>query len=133
EVGDRFLEQSPTAFFYQPAKTAANKNVFVGALQLGLPTTLDPALALATHYNFFRQDDIDRATSFDGLEETRNAARHGMMQNKVAKALGISPAKASHLLRSYLPGLRGNLLVDLPNALAGQPGDPTDYRAADGQ
>src|SRR5690606_10537018 len=44
EVGDRFLEQSPTAFFYQPAKTAANKNVFVGALQLGLPTILDPAL-----------------------------------------------------------------------------------------
>jgi hypothetical protein len=51
------------------------------------------------------------------------------MQNKVAQVLGVSPAKASHLLKNYMPGMRGSVALDVPNIVAGQPEDPTAYRA----
>lgn len=132
EVGDRILEQSPTAFLWNPVKTAVNKDISTGLLQAALPPFLDPALESAANWSFFRQQQIERSSSFDGIEVAKNAQRYGWIQNKVAKALGIAPSHAAHLIRSYLPGLRGAVAADLPNALVGAPQDPTDYRASGG-
>jgi hypothetical protein len=132
EATDRILEQSPTSIFWNPAKTAYQKDPLLGLAQAALPTVAEPAAEALANYNFFRQEAIERESSFDGLTELKNAQRFGFMQNMVARATGWSPAKAAHLMRSYLPGMRGMLFSDIPNVVAGEPSDPTDYRAAAG-
>lgn len=122
---NRFFDQAPAGF----AGRAAMKWIEDGADFAGkqllydmVPSILQGPVGFSINYDGFFGEEIVRPQMYAQERRTDvDADRFGYLQNKIARAAGVEPARADYLVRRLFPGINF-YPAGLANKIAGQVG-----------